>query len=142
MKLKPIIDNPTMDDLRILWKKLGNDTGVDEAIVEVEGYIKDIIEGYEELFELHPETIVLQEGDMYPYWMPELYETIPTVDLVLIQTVLEMKDRPTRLQKIVGELEVFEKKYEIELVDLLNSIETNVLRGKIGFPYSKGEWHP
>ena len=142
MKLKPIIDNPTIDDLRILLKKLGNDTGVDEAIVEVEGYIKDINEGYEELFELHPETIVLQEGDMYPYWMPELYETIPTVDLVLIQTVLEMKDRPTRLQKIVGELEVFEKKYEIELVDLLNSIEANVLRGKIGFPYSKGEWHP
>ena len=134
MELKPIIDNPTMDDLRILWKKLGNDTGVDEAIVEVEGYIKDIIEGYEELFELHPETIVLQEGDMYPYWMPELYETIATV--------FEMKDRPTRLQKIVGELEVFEKKYEIELVDLLNSIETNVLRGEIGFPYSKGEWHP
>ena len=117
MKLKPIIDNPTIDDLRILWKKLGNDTGVDEAIMEVEGYIKDIIEGYEELFELHPETIALQEGDMYPYWMPELYETIPTVDLVLIQTVLEMKDRPTRLQKIVGELEVFEKKYERELVD-------------------------
>jgi hypothetical protein len=115
---------------------------VDEAIMEVEGYIKDIIEEYEELFELHPETIVLQEGDMYLYWMPELYETIPTVDLVLIQTVLEMKDRPTRLQKIVGELEVFEKKYEIELVDLLNSIETNVLRGKIGFPYSKGQWHP
>ena len=131
-----------MDDLSILWKKLGNDTGVDEAIVEVEGYIKDIIEGYGELFELHPETIVLQKGDMYPYWMPELYETIPRVDLVLIQTVLEMKDRPTRLQKIVNELEVFEKKYEIELVGLLNGIETNVLRGKIGFPYSKGEWHP
>ena len=35
------------------------------------------------------------------------------------------------------ELEVFDKKYEIELVDLLNSIETNVLREKIGFPYSK-----
>ena len=40
------------------------------------------------------------------------------------------------------ELEVFEKKYEIELVDLLNSIETNVLRGEIGFPYSKGLFHP
>ena len=99
MELKPIIDNPTMDDLSILWNKLGNDTGVDEAIVEVEGYINDIIEGYEELFEMNPETIVLQKGDMYPYWMPELYETIPNVDLVLIQTVLEMKDRPTRLQK-------------------------------------------
>jgi hypothetical protein len=142
MELKPIIDNPTIDDLSLLWKKLGNDTGVDEAIVKVEDYIKDIIEGYGELFELHPETIVLQKGDMYPYWMPELYETIPRVDLVLIQTVLEMKDRPTRLQKIVNELEVFEKKYEIELVGLLNGIETNVLRGKIGFPYSKGEWHP
>ena len=35
------------------------------------------------------------------------------------------------------ELEVFDKKYEIELVDLLNSIVTNVLREKIGFPYSK-----
>ena len=40
------------------------------------------------------------------------------------------------------ELEVFEKKYEIELVDLLNSIETNVLRGEIGFPYFKGLFHP
>ena len=40
------------------------------------------------------------------------------------------------------ELEVFEKKYEIELVDILNSIETNVLRGVIGFPYSKGLFHP
>jgi hypothetical protein len=29
------------------------------------------------------------------------------------------------------EPEVFEKKYEIELVDLLNSIETNVLRGGV-----------
>ena len=40
------------------------------------------------------------------------------------------------------ELEVFEKKYEIELVDLLNSIETTVLQGEIGFPYSKGLFHP
>jgi len=40
------------------------------------------------------------------------------------------------------ELEVFDKKYEIELVDLLNSIETNVLREKIGFLYSKGRCHP
>ena len=142
MELKPIIDNPTIDDLSLLWKKLGNDTGVDEAIVEVEGYIKDIIEGYEELFEMNPETIVLQKGDMYPYWIHDLYENTPNVDLVLIQTVLEMKDRPTRLQKIVDELEVFEKKYEIGLVGLLNSVETNVLRGEIGFPYSKGEWHP
>ena len=55
---------------------------------------------------------------------------------------LGMKDRPTRLQIIVDELEVFEKKYEIELVDLLNRIETNVLRGEIGFPYSKGLFHP
>jgi hypothetical protein len=61
--MKTTIDEPTIDDLSILWKKLGNDTGVDEAIVEVEGYIKDIIEGYEELFEMNPETIVLQEGE-------------------------------------------------------------------------------
>ena len=61
---------------------------------------------------------------------------------MVIQTVLEVKDRLTRLQKIVDELEVFEKKYEIELFDLLNSIETNVLRGEIGFPYSKGLFHP
>jgi hypothetical protein len=40
------------------------------------------------------------------------------------------------------ELEVFEKKNEIELVDLLNSIETNFLRGEIGFPYYKGLFHP
>ena len=40
------------------------------------------------------------------------------------------------------ELEVFEQKYEIELVDLLNSIETNVLRGEIGFSYSKGLFRP
>ena len=40
------------------------------------------------------------------------------------------------------ELEVFEKKYEKELVDLLNSIETNVLRGEIGFSYFKGLFHP
>jgi hypothetical protein len=39
------------------------------------------------------------------------------------------------------ELEVFEKKYEIQLVDLLNSIETNVLRGNIWFPYSRRRWH-
>ena len=142
MKLKPIIDNPTIDDLSLLWKKLGNDTGVDEAIVEVEGYIKDIIEGYGELFDSNPETRTLQKGDIYPYWMPELYETIPSVDLVLIQTVLEMKDRPTRLQKLVDELKTFEKKYEIEIVDCLNSIETNVLRREIGFPYSRGQWHP
>ena len=36
---------------------------MDEAIAEVEGYIKDIIEGYGELFEMNPETIVLQEGE-------------------------------------------------------------------------------
>jgi hypothetical protein len=62
----------TIDDLSILWKKLGNDTGVDEVISTVEGYIQDIIEGYGELFELNPKTIVLQRGDMYPYWIPDL----------------------------------------------------------------------
>ena len=79
---------------------------------------------------------------MYPDWIPIVYEEIPNYELVVIQAVLEMKDRPTRLQKTVDELEVFEKKYEIELVDLLNSIETNVLRGEIGFSYSKGLFHP
>ena len=62
----------TIDDHSILWKKLGNDTGVDEVISTVEGYIQDIIEGYRELFELNPKTIVLQRGDMYPYWIPDL----------------------------------------------------------------------
>ena len=61
---------------------------------------------------------------------------------MVVQTVLEMKDKPTRLQKIVDELDVFEKKYKIDLVDLLNSIETNVLRGEIGFSYSTGVFHP
>jgi hypothetical protein len=62
--------------------------------------------------------------------------------LVFFGRYLGMKDRLISLQNVVDELEVLEKKYEIELVDLLNSIETNVLRGKIGFPYSRGEWHP
>ena len=127
----------TIDDHSILWKKLGNDTGVDIFISIVEGYILDIMENLGELFDLNPKTRVVQKGEMYPDWIPVVYKEIPSYELVLIQTVLEMKDRPTRLQKIDDELEVFEKKYEIELVDLLNSIETNVLRGDIGFPYSK-----
>tara|TARA_B110000467_G_scaffold108537_1_gene98888 strand:- start:48 stop:440 length:393 start_codon:yes stop_codon:yes gene_type:complete len=127
----------TIDDHSILWKKLGNDTGVDIFISIVEGYILDIMENLGELFDLNPKTRVVQKGEMYPDWIPVVYKEIPSYELVLIQTVLEMKDRPTRLQKIDDELEVFEKKYEIELVGLLNSIETNVLRGDIGFPYSK-----
>ena len=101
----------TIDDHSILWKKLGNDTGVDIFISIVEGYILDIMENLGELFDLNPKTRVVQKGEMYPDWIPVVYKEIPSYELVLIQTVLEMKDRPTRLQKIDDELEVFEKKY-------------------------------
>ena len=86
----------TIDELNILWKKLGNDTGVDVVISTLEGYILDIMDKLEELFDLSPKSRVLQKGDMYPDWIPTAYEEIPRYELVIIQTLLEMMDRPTR----------------------------------------------
>jgi hypothetical protein len=60
----------TIDDLSILWEKLGSDTGVDLTISTVEGSILDIMDKLEELFDLSPKSRVLQKIDMYPNWIP------------------------------------------------------------------------
>tara|TARA_B100000686_G_C16636491_1_gene887593 strand:+ start:568 stop:1089 length:522 start_codon:yes stop_codon:yes gene_type:complete len=116
----------TMSDLLVLWEeKLGNDNGLEGLI----SYLEDTIENLQGGIDFGDGE--LQESDEDEFFA-FIDDSTSRSEVVIIQTINEMKKRPRKLQKILDDLE------ELLALDFILGIDDTGFREDIEFPTGEG----
>jgi hypothetical protein len=111
----------TIEDLIVLWEKLENDDGLEGLISHLEDRVEDWEVGMDGMIEG-------EEEEYFSY----LEEEVHSSEVVIIQTIDEMKKRTPELQKILDRLG------KVQALEFILGIDEESYREDIDFPTGEG----